>query len=469
MAVNPFALTDGVPETRVAQRLVDARRRAGITRRRASRQTGVARSNLVRIEKGRMRPPDGTLIALCRSYGVTLTWLIPERSGNLVRVTPESIEVAGRSRVLGGEDPDVDVVLRSYLSLVRELRGAANGSVVHLRDEDLAALAQALGDTPSEIEARLVDLMMLSRDEARIIRRELVKRRVGAPAAGLLLASAVFTSTLDSGSDDTGVAAHEASTSAVVTPSAVSVERVTDTPAVERSVEVKAATFTAPEPVITPSVGDEPSPLAVLIGDAFAIERPAEESVVDVAPPSFVPLPENVVGVPVIGDAAPVLEAPAAPVVDDVDVVVPPADVVVPPADVVVPPPAGDEDVVVPPVVEDEVDDAPGRSGEAPGHTGETPAESGETPSSNAPVETPSSNAPVETPAESGETPSSNVPVETPAEVPAAPPAVLPVEPPVEPPVETPAASDGKKDKSNGKSDEEHGKDDEAKAAHKPK
>jgi transcriptional regulator with XRE-family HTH domain len=204
MPVNPFALTEGVPTGRVGERLVQARREAGMGRWRASRVAQISRANLVRMERGRMRPPDGTLIALCRTYDVAVSWLVPERSGNEVVVGAGRIEVAGRTRVLTGGHGDgeraVEAVLASYLAIVRELRGVGAGGVVSLRDEDLVALARALGDTPSEIEARLVDLMKLSREEARAVRRELLKRRVAVPAAGLLLATAAVAGSLDSGS-----------------------------------------------------------------------------------------------------------------------------------------------------------------------------------------------------------------------------------------------------------------------------
>jgi transcriptional regulator with XRE-family HTH domain len=208
MPVNPFALTEGVPTARVGERLVQARRDAGMGRWRASRVAQISRSNLARMERGRMRPPDGTVIALCRTYDVAVSWLVPERSGNEVVVGAGRIEVAGRARVLSGGTGEgehaVEAVLGSYLAIVRELRGVGAGGVVSLRDEDLVALARSLGDTPSEIEARLVDLMKLSREEARAVRRELLKRRVAVPAAGLLLATAAVTGSLDGASGGAG-------------------------------------------------------------------------------------------------------------------------------------------------------------------------------------------------------------------------------------------------------------------------
>jgi len=106
-SVNPFALTNGVPEARVGQRLTAARRQAGLSRRRAARLAGVDRGNLVRFEKAKARPPDGTLIALCRAYGVTVNWLIPERSVNLLSAYWVLGEIDGLRRIF--EEADLEI------------------------------------------------------------------------------------------------------------------------------------------------------------------------------------------------------------------------------------------------------------------------------------------------------------------------------------------------------------------------
>lgn len=306
MAVNPYALTEGVPAARVGERLVQARRNAGLGRWRAARTARVARTSLARIERGRMQPPDGTLIALCRAYDVTLTWLIPERSGNEVRVGAGLIEVAGRSRVLGGsggvgdgDDAAVGAVLASYLAIVRELRGVAAGGVVSLRDEDLVALARALGDTPSEIEARLVDLMKLSRDEARAVRRELLKRRVAVPAAGLLLATAAVTGSLDAGRAGDGAGARHpggGTLASAVGHSSVSATRGAPDGADSAPDTTAPAELGAPAVdgrgsagTSTPAAQDAPpagNDVPVVIGDAVSLER-------DDAPPPGPRAPES--------------------------------------------------------------------------------------------------------------------------------------------------------------------------------
>jgi transcriptional regulator with XRE-family HTH domain len=328
MPVNPFALTEGVPTGRVGERLVQARREAGMGRWRASRVAQISRSNLVRMERGRMRPPDGTLIALCRTYDVAVSWLVPERSGNEVVVGAGRIEVAGRTRVLSGGDGDgeraVEAVLASYLAIVRELRGVAAGGLVSLRDEDLVALARSLGDTPSEIEARLVDLMKLSREEARAVRRELLKRRVAVPAAGLLLATAAVTGALDgasgggadhaAGGTFAGARAEHAIDQAVADGGGASVTLPGEgaTAGAEIAAPPAHAGGSTAMPNVSVDGGDD-----VVIGDAVSFVR---DTPPPAAPRVVIPLP-SVAETPADGGAVDAPNAPGAPS-SDVAVVV---------------------------------------------------------------------------------------------------------------------------------------------------
>ena len=48
-----------------------------------------------------------------------------------------------------------DGLLREYLAMIYELRNLPPGTRPPMREEDLAALADALGGTPEAIEARL--------------------------------------------------------------------------------------------------------------------------------------------------------------------------------------------------------------------------------------------------------------------------------------------------------------------------
>ena len=98
--------------------------------------------------------------------------------------------------VLDGDDP-----LASYLSMIYAARGIRPGEPLALRDADLNVLAGLVGHDPDQVERRLIELMQISPDEARIIRTLLFKRRTVATAAGLALGlTALFG--LDHGSDD---------------------------------------------------------------------------------------------------------------------------------------------------------------------------------------------------------------------------------------------------------------------------
>jgi hypothetical protein len=79
--------------------------------------------------------------------------------------------------------------------LIYEVRDISRGAKIPLRDEDLDVLAALVGDEPADVEERLIELMGCSRDEARSLCSLLMRRRVLATAAGLLL-SLSFVGTL---------------------------------------------------------------------------------------------------------------------------------------------------------------------------------------------------------------------------------------------------------------------------------
>lgn len=94
---------------------------------------------------------------------------------------------AGSARREIPRDATPDQVLDHYVEFIRELRGAGKLAQLSLREEDLDALASALGDTPREIERRLVELIECSRSEARRLRRAILKRQLVVPVAGFAL------------------------------------------------------------------------------------------------------------------------------------------------------------------------------------------------------------------------------------------------------------------------------------------
>lgn len=171
---------------RTGQRLRAVRERLGLTKSEAARRVGLTRRELGAYEKGRWRVPETTMARLAHAYGMSTGEVVPTRSASRLEIDADHV-AAGETERRIPDDATPDEVLGEYLDLVRELRGLGENDELPLRDADLAVLAEALGGTPERIETRLVELIDCTRDEARAIRRTLMKRRLVAPAAGFLL------------------------------------------------------------------------------------------------------------------------------------------------------------------------------------------------------------------------------------------------------------------------------------------
>ncbi|HVM40196.1 MAG TPA: helix-turn-helix transcriptional regulator, partial [Acidimicrobiia bacterium] len=182
----------GMPAERIGRRLLAMRRQSGLSARSAAALLGVSRADLRAFELGKSAAPHAVLDRLASIYGCRPSDLVDERNGEAVDVAPSHVQVGSAARRLSPEASDEEV-LRQYLSAVYELRSLRPGSDLPLRDADLALLADVLGDTTDEIEARLVELIHCSRDEARAIRRALLRRRLAIPATGLLIGAGAFT------------------------------------------------------------------------------------------------------------------------------------------------------------------------------------------------------------------------------------------------------------------------------------
>lgn len=171
-----------------------------------------------------------------------------------------------------------EAVLRSYLSLVGEVRGTPIGSGIEIRHDDVVVLAQVLDLTDSDLETHLERLLGVSPATAAEVGRRLRRRHAFVAAAASLTVGglALFGATK--------VAA--APSPATVKPAAVVATSVAAEPTTTSTTAVPAATApvvpvdTTPEvpTTTTPPTSDEththPSgPDDVQIGDALVIER----------------------------------------------------------------------------------------------------------------------------------------------------------------------------------------------------
>lgn len=173
-------------------RLRAARQGRRIPLGRAAEAAGIERADLAAYEADERAIPSRVVDGLLALYGTTLAHLAPEREGDDVRLAGDVLHVASERRGVGDDEASV---LDAYLGLVYQLRGLRRGDPIPLRDDDLDALARALGGEPAEIEARLVELMHCTPEEAVRIRKVLLRRRVLVPAAALVMGAGALTAT----------------------------------------------------------------------------------------------------------------------------------------------------------------------------------------------------------------------------------------------------------------------------------
>ena len=81
--------------------------------------------------------------------------------------------------------PRRDEILGLYAEIVSELRGAKPGDALALRAQDVATLAAALDSDSDTIERNIMDALGCSREEARALHADLLRRKIVLPIAGL--------------------------------------------------------------------------------------------------------------------------------------------------------------------------------------------------------------------------------------------------------------------------------------------
>lgn len=189
--VVALLLDDSMPARRLGELLHAARKRRGWKRRDAAARAGVRPSLLKAYEQGVLAVPPEVCARLAEAYGEDLTAHVP------LRVPPQIddgwLVVGDDTRAVDGSAADV---LANYVQLVARLRHSRPGEPLALRSTDVVALAVALSAPAEEIESQIMSLLACSRDEARALHSELLRRKVLLPVAGLaasVVALAGFT------------------------------------------------------------------------------------------------------------------------------------------------------------------------------------------------------------------------------------------------------------------------------------
>jgi transcriptional regulator with XRE-family HTH domain len=153
----------------VGRHLREVRKQQGLSRGVVARSAGLTRRELAAYERGRVEVPESDLWCLAGSCGVEVSELLPRRDALAISPDLTSLGVGDTIRHLR-EPAQPDGLLRQYLPMIYELRNLPPGSRIPLRQQDLAALADALGGTPECIETRLTALIGASPDEAARLR-----------------------------------------------------------------------------------------------------------------------------------------------------------------------------------------------------------------------------------------------------------------------------------------------------------
>jgi transcriptional regulator with XRE-family HTH domain len=157
------------PTRRSGQQLRQVRRKQGLSRAEVARSAGLTRRELAAYERGRVQIPDSDLWCLAGSCGVDVGELLPQRAPLHVESDLSTLAIGDSIRHLRSPN-EPDGTLREYMATIYELRNLPPGTTVPLREADLAALADALGETPEAIESRLVEVVGTNREEAARLR-----------------------------------------------------------------------------------------------------------------------------------------------------------------------------------------------------------------------------------------------------------------------------------------------------------
>jgi transcriptional regulator with XRE-family HTH domain len=138
----------------------------GLSRRQLARKSGVRRSTVAAIERGRHTPTLDELDAIAEAVDVEPETLTPAPVVEFTLAT-------GAGGGVRGQDA-FDALLREYLAMVVDLRSGTRAEPDSLRQGDLSQLALALGGTPEAIEARLMQLLGSDEHEASELRAAIV-------------------------------------------------------------------------------------------------------------------------------------------------------------------------------------------------------------------------------------------------------------------------------------------------------
>jgi len=139
----------------VGERLRQLRGTLGKSRAQLARESGVSRRKIAAFERGKSSVSEADLHALAEACGVEIGSLAPPN----LRLAVAAHALSDQGAIWLEGDAARDVLLHEYVSMLVELRGAADVPASSLRQDDLAELARVVGGTPEAIDARLTALL----------------------------------------------------------------------------------------------------------------------------------------------------------------------------------------------------------------------------------------------------------------------------------------------------------------------
>jgi transcriptional regulator with XRE-family HTH domain len=179
-ADEQFTLTVGVPAARLAELITETRLAAGLDYREVAKAVGTNVRRVKRWEKGEEIPTDEALTLIAATCGSSIDMMLPPR--DRVEYDRSSLLMRVGDAVVSIVDPDNEVVLTTYLRLVRQQRGLWPDDEVHLRRSDIDMLSTVLDLRDDALEERLVTFVGLTPEAAAELRFQMIRRRH--PSAG---------------------------------------------------------------------------------------------------------------------------------------------------------------------------------------------------------------------------------------------------------------------------------------------
>jgi transcriptional regulator with XRE-family HTH domain len=174
---------DSIPAARLGELLRAARKRRGFTRKQAAAAVRITPDELRAYERGHDIAPADVCARFSECYGVEI---VPAR-------VPLQLDAA---------ELTADDATRVFVELVQQLRGTKPGEALRFRSDDLAALASALESDAETIERRIMSALGCSREEAKALRHELLRRKIVLPVAGLAAGLAALAGMHAAGAHD---------------------------------------------------------------------------------------------------------------------------------------------------------------------------------------------------------------------------------------------------------------------------